>query len=97
MIPSNSRYASEGVEVRSVPDREGEPVKAIIPPNWYGRNFEAKRHTVTRGERLDQIAFRYYRDPNMWWVIAVANPEILYPDSIPGGTEVRIPLASSLR
>ena len=97
MIPSHSRYADERVRVESVPGRDGNLVKAIRPPNWYGTEFPARRHTATEGERLEQIAHRYYRDPEMWWVLAIANPEILYPDRIPGGTELRIPLASALR
>lgn len=97
MITSNSRYAAETVEVAVVAGRDGEPVKVIEPPHWYSQSFNAKRHTVTEGERLDQIAHRYYQDPSMWWVVAVANPEVLYPDKIPGGTEIRIPLATSLR
>ena len=97
MILGNSRYAAEGVEVLTVADRDGDPVKTIRPPHWYGQSFEARRHTLVEGERLEQLAHRYYRDSSMWWVIAIANPEVLYPDQIPGGTEIRIPLAASLR
>lgn len=97
MIFANSRYAAENVSVETVADRDGDPVKVISPPHWYGQTFEARRHTLSEGERLEQLAHRFYRDPTMWWVIAVANPEILYPDQIPGGTEIRIPLAAALR
>lgn len=97
MIGSNSRYARDGVEVGPVPGRDGEPVKAIRPPHWYGQDFEAARHVVAEEERLDTVAWRFYRDPTMWWVIAIANPEVVYPGEIPGGTELRIPLAAALR
>ena len=97
MIPSHSRYSGDCVRVSSVPGRDGSPTKVIEPPHWYGQTFEARKYTVTEGERLEQIAHRFFRDPNMWWVIAVANPEVLYPEEIPGGTEIRIPLANTLR
>jgi hypothetical protein len=34
-----------------------------------------RRHTVTGvdDKRLDVIAYRYYGDPTMWWVLAVFN------------------------
>jgi nucleoid-associated protein YgaU len=47
---------------------------------------------TTVGDRLDSLAFSYYSDATLWWVIAVANNNAtrgaLYP--IPG-TQLRIP------
>jgi hypothetical protein len=47
---------------------------------------------TTVGDRLDSLAFSYYNDPTLWWVIAAANNNItkgaLYP--VPG-TQLRIP------
>lgn len=47
---------------------------------------------TTVGDRLDNLAYSYYNDPTLWWVIATANNNItkgqLYP--IPG-TQLRIP------
>jgi hypothetical protein len=37
------------------------------------------RHTVAEGERLDHLAFRYYRQPRKWWRICDANPAFLSP------------------
>lgn len=42
------------------------------------------------GERLDQLAARYYGDPSLWRVIAAAN-NIADPSAIPAGTLLRIP------
>jgi hypothetical protein len=44
------------------------------------------------GERLDLLAFRYFGDATLWWVIAAANPE-LRKDSLylSPGVQVRIP------
>lgn len=30
-------------------------------------------HTVSEGDRLDLLAFKYYGDPKRWWLIADAN------------------------
>jgi hypothetical protein len=42
-------------------------------------------------ERLDLLAFRYYGDPNLWWVIAVANDIDLAPTQFQPGSTIRIP------
>jgi nucleoid-associated protein YgaU len=38
-------------------------------------------HRVVGGERLDHIAYRYYRDPERFWRIADAN-RALWPDDL---------------
>ena len=47
---------------------------------------------TTVGDRLDSLAFSYYNDATLWWVIAAANNNItkgaLYPAP---GTQLRIP------
>jgi len=47
---------------------------------------------TTIGDRLDNIAYSYYNDSTLWWIIAAANNNVtngaLYP--IPG-TQLRIP------
>ena len=47
---------------------------------------------TTVGDRLDSLAFSYYRDATLWWIIAVSNNNItrgaLYPAP---GTQLRIP------
>jgi nucleoid-associated protein YgaU len=47
---------------------------------------------TTVGDRLDSLAFSYYNDATLWWVIAMANNNItkgaLYPEP---GTQLRIP------
>lgn len=48
-------------------------------------------HIYTEGERLDQIANRYYRNPGYWWIIPEFNPEITDFMNITPGTTIRIP------
>lgn len=43
------------------------------------------------GDRYDNLAYQYYKNPSLWWVISAANPEYmgsLYP---PLGVQLRIP------
>lgn len=48
-------------------------------------------HTVVTGERLDQIANKYFRRSAMWWLILDHNPEVVDIFNIPAGTILRIP------
>jgi hypothetical protein len=45
-----------------------------------------------RGDRLDNLAYQFYGDPTLWWVISIANPDLpndsLYPTL---GYQLRIP------
>ena len=47
---------------------------------------------TTVGDRLDNLAYSYYNDSTLWWIIAAANNNItkgaLYPTP---GTQLRIP------
>ena len=47
---------------------------------------------TTIGDRLDNLAYSYYRDSTLWWIIAAANNNatngFLFP--VPG-TQLRIP------
>lgn len=43
------------------------------------------------GDRMDTLAAEFLGDAELGWVIANANPELLYPDDIPVGTVLRIP------
>lgn len=45
------------------------------------------------GDRLDNISFEFYNDTDLWWVIALANPNKLRKDSyyVNVGEQIRIP------
>jgi hypothetical protein len=47
---------------------------------------------TTIGDRLDSLAYSYYRDSTLWWVISMANNNVtkgsLFPEP---GTQLRIP------
>lgn len=46
---------------------------------------------ATAGDRLDLLANLYYKDPSMWWVIAVANNLNDANFFVEVGTQLRIP------
>ena len=50
--------------------------------------------TVQLGERLEHAAFRYYRDPALWRMLAHAN-DLDDPLRLPAGLMLRIPSAQS--
>jgi nucleoid-associated protein YgaU len=52
-------------------------------------------HSTTAGDRMDLLADQAYGDPEFWWRIAEANPELDYPDTIPPGTVLRIPMLAT--
>ena len=54
---------------------------------------ESDVYVITNvGDRLDNLAYSYYNDATLWWIISVANNNItngaLYPEP---GTQLRIP------
>ena len=45
------------------------------------------------GDRYDLLANQYYGDKTLWWVIAIANPSIVYGTlTLPDGAQIRIPV-----
>jgi hypothetical protein len=53
--------------------------------------FSYTEHEYVQGERIDSLAERYYRRPDLWWLILEHNPQIEDPTNIPSGTILRIP------
>jgi hypothetical protein len=52
-------------------------------------------HTVHDGDRLDHLAFKYYREPRKWWRICDADPHFLSPLALLGSEVIvtmRFPL-----
>jgi nucleoid-associated protein YgaU len=88
MIFKGSRYASVGsYQAR---DASGRTVTALkprfIPPTPAGF-----LHTFTADERLDIIAFKFYNNPEKFWLIADANTEMDPEDLLEPGRQLPIP------
>ena len=43
------------------------------------------------GDRLDTLAYQYYEDASLWWIIAAANNIHNAPFGLTDGTILRIP------
>ena len=51
---------------------------------------------TTIGDRLDLLAYSYYNDVTLWWIIAVANNNATKGSMFPiPGTQLRIPTNAS--
>lgn len=86
-----SRYANERVARVLGTGGERKPTIFRAPPaDW---RFSYDPHLVVEGDRLDMLAERAYGDPELWWVLAEANPELDAPEPLTPGTTLRIPRA----
>lgn len=50
-------------------------------------------HVTESNESFASLAGKYLNNEKLYWYIADQNPQIRFPDLIPVGTLVRIPLA----
>jgi nucleoid-associated protein YgaU len=68
-------------------------------PYWKGKQYpniplsEFDVYVITTvGDRLDLLAYQFYNDSTLWWVIAMANNNItkglMFPEP---GTQLRVP------
>lgn len=103
-FPVNSRYC--GVETTTLETTDGKTIayllRRFVPqPERFALLQE---HTVTQGDRLDNLAAHYLGDPELFWRLCDANaamrPEelietvgrrlrITLPEGIPGSEDVR--------
>jgi nucleoid-associated protein YgaU len=52
----------------------------------------ALKYQVRVGDRLDALAFKFYRDARKWWLIADANPDVITLEQLlEPGRLLRIP------
>jgi nucleoid-associated protein YgaU len=88
MIFQGSRYQNTGSY--QVTGTDGRQVAALkirfIPPTPAGF-----LHTFNASERLDLLAYKYYRDPTKFWLIADANTEMDPEDLLEPGRQLLIP------
>jgi len=96
-FPPASRYAN--IDVATLETTGGKKIaylrrRFVPPPESFSLLQE---HTVTQGERLDNIAAAYLGDPEQFWQIADANnaiaPEELTDDT---GRKLRITLPAGV-
>lgn len=82
-----SRY--ERNQVQKLKDGR-EVYRTKIYPNVPLRDSDI--YIVTQGgDRLDTLAYQYYGDQSLWWIIATANNIHDAPFAVPDGTILRVP------
>jgi hypothetical protein len=74
VVPEASGAWIRGKELRRIPPREA----LLAAPG------QQVTHIVLDGERLDLLAFKYYRDTTRWWQIGDVNPEYPFPTDLLG-------------
>ena len=88
MIFKGSRY--EKVKTYQVTLSNGQTATALgirlIPPTPAGF-----RQTFSAADRLDLLAFRFYRNPEKFWLIADANTEMDPEELAAPGRQLLIP------
>lgn len=54
-------------------------------------------YVFKEGDRLDILAYKYYKDPQLWWIILEANPNYLWEGDIQKGDVINIPSEEEVR
>jgi len=49
------------------------------------------QYTVTYVDRIDLLAYTFYGDPVLWWVLAAANGMQILPTDLKPGSVIRVP------
>ena len=96
-FPNTSRYS--GVEIATLEAVDGRTIaylkrRFVPPPEHFALLQE---HTVTEGERLDNLAAQYLGDPEQFWRLCDANG-VLRPDELTEsiGRRIRITLPEGI-
>ncbi len=94
MFSKTSRYRWLGDLVTLDARGTSAASKALrLSPRLTGTFF----HTVEEADRLDHLAYKYYKQPTLWWRICDASPEIASPRQLLGKEPVvtcRFPLGT---
>ena len=89
MVFKGSRYSqTEAITPENIQGKRPRVLAARAIPKTPG----VLDYTVVEGERLDQIANRFYAEPRKYWLILDANPDELNPfELLRAGRRIRIP------
>lgn len=96
-FPNTSRYSGIETATHETADRRTITYlrRRFVPPP--GRFALLQEHTVTEGERLDNLAAHYLGDPEQFWRLCDANG-VLRPDDLTDtiGRRIRITLPEGI-
>jgi nucleoid-associated protein YgaU len=65
----------------------------IVSPPSSSVVYGISTYTWQAGDQIEYLSYSSYGDETQWWRIANANPEILFWNYVPAGTQVRVPSA----
>jgi hypothetical protein len=91
-VASGSRYQGQTPVV--IPSSGTAPSSTAVFRLNSGLPTSFQYYQVQMWERFDTIAFRVLGRSELWWMIADANPEVIYPDQLAAGMIIRIPTPS---
>jgi hypothetical protein len=95
-LPPTSRYAAVDVATWETPDGEQFAYlrRRFLPkPELFAL---LQVHTVTEGERLDNVTAAYLGDPEQFWRVADANRAMRPDDLMVTGNQLRITLPEGI-
>lgn len=90
MIFKGSRYEQLAKQANVVTDDAGQS-HALLPIRFLPSTPATYRHTMSANERLDLLAYHFYSNPEKFWLIADANPQMDPDDLLQVGLSVLIP------
>lgn len=76
-------------------DSEAPAHFGIRPPVTIPESEDDQFHTVVEGDRIDNLAWKYYGNPHYGWIIAEAN-STPRPWDLKPGTVLRIPAPATV-
>ncbi len=82
----SKRYDKTGIKTNNVTKRQS--FNTTIYPEIPNRDSDMF-FIAQEGDRLDNLAQRFYKNASLWWYIARANN--LKTMNVPAGTSLRIP------
>lgn len=86
MFSSNSRYYKlKNVAKQDSVGRISSSKELRLLPQTSGKY----QHVIEDTDRLDNMAFKYYKKPGQWWRICDANPEFMSPRALIGKEPLR--------
>lgn len=89
MIQPNSRYST--ATVSRLPAKNGELRSTIIPASTTAQRIRYTEYRLQQGDEITSIAYQRLGNAQLWWIIAEANPEIIWWADVPAGRVIRIP------
>jgi hypothetical protein len=82
------------IRYQNIPIKKTEDNKRYYPTTLYPQ-IDPKSDDIylvtVRGDRMDNLAFEYYGDPSLWWIIASVNNIPQDSIFIPVGSQIRVP------